>query len=61
MSRNSSPLRNAGKQFSFNEMNTLLALLGNTTVSKIASRLGRTEKAIRRKAEKLGVSVAVVR
>jgi predicted transcriptional regulator len=42
-------------------MNTLLALLGNTTVSKIASRLGRTEKAIRRKAEKLGVSVAVVR
>lgn len=58
MNNNTTP-RNAGKVFTVNEISALFVLLGTTSVTKIAKSLGRTEKAIRRKAEKLGLSVAV--
>lgn len=51
--------RNAGKPFSTKAVNFLLSKAGNQSANSIARQLGRTEKAVRRKAEKLGVSLAV--
>ncbi len=52
-------LRMAGRPFTLAALNFLIANAGVIPVTKIASRLGRTTKAIRRKAEKLQISLAV--
>lgn len=52
-------LRSAGKPFSPRAVSYLLKNAGKMKASSIANVLGRTEKSIRRKAEKLGVSLAV--
>ena len=52
-------LRMAGKPFSVAATDYLVNNAGVIPASQIASRLGRTTKAIRRKAEKLGLSLAV--
>lgn len=49
--------RNAGKAFSVKALNFLVGNAGILSAGKIAGRLGRTVKAVRRKAEKLGVSL----
>lgn len=51
--------RNAGKVFSSRATAYLLNNAGIMSAKSIAGVLGRTEKAVRRKAEKLGVSLAV--
>lgn len=51
--------RNAGKLFSVTAVNFLEFNAGSLSASSIASRLGRTTKSVRRKAEKLGLSLAV--
>jgi hypothetical protein len=53
-----SPL-NAGKAFSVRAVNFLVNFAGIRSAGSIAGTLGRTPKSIRRKAEKLGVSLAV--
>ena len=55
----STNLRMAGKPFSQAAVNFLVSNAGYLTTAQIARRLGRTPKAIRRKAEKLNVSLAV--
>ena len=57
--RSSKTTRNSGKLFSTKAVSFLLDSAGIITASSIASRLGRTTKSVRRKAEKLGVSLAV--
>lgn len=52
-------LRNAGKPFSVKAVNFLVSKAGKQPAGSIARQLGRTEKAIRRKAEKLGISLSV--
>lgn len=51
--------RNAGKVFSSRATAYLLNNAGVLPAKSIAGRLGRTVKAVRRKAEKLGISLAV--
>jgi len=51
--------RNAGKLFTVKATGFLLTNAGELTATQIASRLGRTVKSVRRKAEKLGISLAV--
>lgn len=58
MSKTKTP-RNAGKPFSGRAVHFLLENAGHLTTRSIAARLGRTVKAVRRKAEKLGVSLSV--
>lgn len=53
------PLQNAGKPFSEKATNFLVSRAGEMPARSIARILGRTEKAIRRKAEKLGLSLAL--
>ena len=52
-------LRNAGKPFSDKAVNFLVNNAGVLSASSIAGRLGRTVKGIRRKAEKLGISLSL--
>lgn len=51
--------RNAGKPFSEKAESFLVESAGALPAKSIAGKLGRTVKAVRRKAEKLGVSLAV--
>lgn len=51
--------RNAGKSFSSKATAFLVRNAGVMSAKSIAGVLGRTEKAVRRKAEKLGISLAV--
>ena len=51
--------RNAGKPFSDKATSFLYKNAGLVSTKTIAKRLGRTEKAIRRKAEKLGLSLSL--
>jgi hypothetical protein len=51
--------RNAGKFFSEKAIKFLVSRAGKSTAKAIANQLGRTEKSIRRKAEKMGLSLAV--
>ena len=51
--------RNAGKVFSSRATSYLVRNAGLMSAKSIAGVLGRTEKAVRRKAEKLGISLAV--
>jgi len=57
--RNSKTTRNSGKLFSTKATAFLLDNAGVLAASSIAGRLGRTTKSVRRKAEKLGISLAV--
>lgn len=50
--------RSAGKPFSDKAVSYLVKNAGVLSAKSIAGRLGRTEKSIRRKAEKLGLSLA---
>lgn len=59
MAKTTGTLRNAGKPFTDRAVNFLIERAGVQTAGSIARQLGRTEKSIRRKAEKLGVSLAV--
>lgn len=51
--------RNAGKLFSEKAVNFLVSNAGVLSAKSIAGRLGRTTKAVRRKAEKLGISLSL--
>lgn len=51
--------RNAGKVFSDKAVSFLVSNAGKMSASSIAGRLGRTVKSVRRKAEKLGLSLSV--
>jgi hypothetical protein len=51
--------RNAGKMFSDKAVNFLVINAGVLSAKSIAGRLGRTTKAVRRKAEKLGISLSL--
>lgn len=55
----SSSARNAGKVFSARAVNFLVENAGVLSAKSIAGRLGRTTKAVRRKAEKLGLSLSL--
>ena len=60
MSKTSSTVtRNAGKLFSVKAVGFLVSKAGTLSAKSIAGRLGRTTKAVRRKAEKLGISLSV--
>lgn len=59
MASTSTQVRNAGKVFSSKATNYLLSNAGRLPAKSIAGVLGRTEKAVRRKAERLGISLAV--
>ena len=52
-------LRNAGRPFTGNALSFLVTRAGLVSASSIAKQLGRTEKAVRRKAEKLGLSLSL--
>lgn len=52
-------LHSAGKPFSDKATNFLVSKAGQMSAKSISRILGRTEKAVRRKAEKLGVSLAL--
>ena len=52
--------RNAGKPFTERAVNFLTIRAGKQSASSIARQLGRTEKSVRRKAEKLGLSLRLV-
>ncbi len=52
-------LRNSGKPFSIKAVNLLYSKAGVLSAAVIAKRLGRTEKSIRRKAERIGLSLAL--
>jgi len=56
--RKSTKIRNAGKFWSSSAVKFLTSKAGRSTTKRIASRLGRTTKAVSRKAEKLGISLA---
>ena len=51
--------RNAGKVFSDRAVNFLIGNAGSLSARAIAGILGRTTKSVRRKAEKLGLSLSV--
>jgi hypothetical protein len=51
--------RNTGKKFTLRASLVLMDLAGIKSAASIATRLGRTTKSIRRKAEKLGLSLRV--
>jgi hypothetical protein len=51
--------RNGGKLFSDRAVNFLIVNAGVLSAKSIAGRLGRTTKAVRRKAEKLGLSLSL--
>lgn len=55
----SSSARNAGKVFSSQAVSFLVENAGVLSANSIARRLGRTTKSIRRKAEKLGLSLSL--
>lgn len=57
--KTTSLLKNAGKPFTVKATSFLVDNAGSLTATKIAKRLGRTVKSIRRKAEKLEISLAV--
>lgn len=57
--RSSTVLRNAGKPFSASAVASLRTRAGKSSAQAIAKTLGRTVKAVRRKAEKLGLSLSV--
>ena len=59
MSNTSTNTRNAGKAFSDRAVNFLIGNAGLLSAKSIAGQLGRTTKAVRRKAEKLGVRLSV--
>lgn len=59
MSTTSVSTRNAGKVFSDRAVNFLIGNAGLMSAKSIAGRLGRTTKAVRRKAEKLGLKLSV--
>lgn len=59
MSKASTSPRNAGKSFGHKSVDFLIANAGVITAKTIAGRLGRTTKAVRRQAEKLGLSLSV--
>lgn len=52
-------VRMAGKTFSTRATTFLINNAGVLSASAIGRRLGRTEKSVRRKAEKLGISLSV--
>ena len=58
-SSKTSTVRNAGKLFSDRAVGFLVINAGVMSAKSIAGRLGRTTKAIRRKAEKLGISLSL--
>jgi hypothetical protein len=58
-SSKTSTVRNAGKLFSVRAVGFLITNAGVISAKSIAGRLGRTTKAIRRKAEKLGISLSL--
>lgn len=55
----STTTRNAGKLFSDRAVDFLVKNAGVLSAKSIAGRLGRTTKSVRRKAEKLGVSLSL--
>ena len=55
----STSTRSSGKAFSDTAINFLLINSGKMSAKSIANRLGRTVKSVRRKAEKLGLSLAL--
>jgi hypothetical protein len=57
-STSSSKFRNLGKPWTEKQTNLLISSAGIRSVRFIASRVGRTVKAVRRKAESIGVSLA---
>ena len=59
MSTVSASTRNAGKAFSERAVLFLVRNSGRMSARAIAGRLGRTVKSVRRKAEKLGLSLSV--
>ena len=59
MSSSNSNVRNAGKLFSDRAVNFLVNNAGVLSAKSIAGRLGRTTKSVRRKAEKLGISLSL--
>jgi len=52
-------VRNAGKSFTTAAVKFIVTNAGDLTTRQIASRLGRTPKSISRKADRLGISLAV--
>lgn len=56
-----SKLQNAGTRFTKSSVRTLKHKVSKVPVSTIAKLLGRTTKAVRRKAEKLGLSTKVTK
>lgn len=52
-------IRNAGKPFSDKAVGYLVDKAGRMSARSIANVLGRTEKSVRRKAEKLGLSLSL--
>lgn len=59
MSKTVTSPRNAGKVFTAQATNYLVNNAGVLSAKTIAGRLGRTTKAVRRKAEKLGISLSL--
>jgi len=59
MSSSNTTVRNAGKLFSGRAVNFLFLNAGVLSAKSIAGRLGRTTKSVRRKAEKLGISLSL--
>jgi len=51
--------RSSGKAFSDTAIDFMLINSGKMSAKSIAGRLGRTVKSVRRKAEKLGLSLAL--
>jgi len=56
---NTTNTRNAGKLFSDKALNFLIGNAGTRSARSIAGSLGRSVKAVRRKAEKLGLKLSV--
>lgn len=59
MSKTTKNARNAGKVFSTRATLFLVNNAGTLSARSIAGILGRTVKSVRRKAEKLGISLSV--
>lgn len=53
-------VRNAGKLFSDKAVTYIINNAGVLSAKSIAGRLGRTTKSVRRKAEKLGLSLTLL-
>ena len=54
-----SKLTNQGKPYTSKTVSFLITHAGSTSVTTIAKKLGRSVKGVRRKAEKLGLSLRV--